>query len=66
MDVIIRNARKLQRLTDDVLDINRIETNSLHIRKDTFNLKELIQVLVDDYKSPNNNEKTMIAISTVI
>ena len=57
LDIIIRNARKLQRLTDDVLDINRIETNSLHIRKDTFNLKELIQVLVDDYKSPNNNEK---------
>ena len=57
LDVIIRNARKLQRLTDDVLDINRIETNSLHIRKDTFSLKELIQVLVDDYKSPNNNKK---------
>jgi signal transduction histidine kinase/CheY-like chemotaxis protein len=57
LDVIIRNARKLQRLTDDVLDINRIETNSLHIRKDTFNLKVLIQDLVDDYKSPNNNEK---------
>ncbi len=57
LDVIIRNARKLQRLTDNVLDINRIETNSLHIRKDTFNLKELIQVLVDDYKSPNSNEK---------
>lgn len=32
MDVIIRNARKLQRLTDDILDINRIETNSFHIR----------------------------------
>ncbi|MGC2383854.1 MAG: hybrid sensor histidine kinase/response regulator [Nitrososphaeraceae archaeon] len=57
LNVIIRNARKLQRLTDDILDINRIETNSLHIRKETFNLKELIQVLVDDYKSPNNNEK---------
>jgi signal transduction histidine kinase len=57
LDVIIRNARKLQRLTDDVLDINRIETNSLHLRKDTFSLKELIQVLVDDYKSSNNNEK---------
>ena len=59
LDLIIRNARKLQRLTDNVLDINRIETNSLHIRKDIFNLKGLIQVLVDDYKNPNhnNNEK---------
>ena len=59
LDLIIRNARKLQRLTDNVLDINRIETNSLHMRKDIFNLKGLIQVLVDDYKNPNhnNNEK---------
>ena len=59
LDLIIRNARKLQRLTDNVLDINRIETNSLHMRKNIFNLKGLIQVLVDDYKNPNhnNNEK---------
>ena len=57
MDVIIRNARKLQRLTDDVLDITRIETKSLRLKKDTFDLKELIQVLVDDYKIQNNDEK---------
>ena len=55
LDVIIRNARKLHRLTDDVLDITRIETNSFHLKKETFNLKELIQVLVDEYKSQNNN-----------
>ena len=57
LDVIIRNARKLHRLTDDVLDITKIETNSLHLKKETFNLKELMQVLVDDYISQNNNAK---------
>ncbi|MDQ6723516.1 MAG: hypothetical protein M3Z01_04540, partial [Thermoproteota archaeon] len=55
MDVIIRNARKLNRLTDDVLDATRIETNSFHLKIETFNLKELIQVLVDDYISQNDN-----------
>jgi CheY-like chemotaxis protein len=55
LDVIIRNARKLHRLTDDVLDITRIETNSLHLKIETFDLKELMQVLVDEYKSQNNN-----------
>jgi signal transduction histidine kinase/ActR/RegA family two-component response regulator len=55
LDVIIRNARKLHGLTDDVLDITRIETNSLHLKMETFNLKELMQVLVDEYKSQNNN-----------
>ena len=47
---------RLQRLTDDVLDITRIETESLELKKDTFSLKELMQVLVDDYKSQNNND----------
>ncbi len=55
LDVIIRNARKLHRLTDDVLDTTRIETNSFHLKIETFNLKELIQVLVDEYKPQNNN-----------
>ena len=55
LDVIIRNARKLHRLTDDVVDTTRIETNSFRLKKEAFNLKELIQVLVDEYKSQNNN-----------
>ena len=33
LDVIIRNARKLHKLTDDVLDITKIETNSLRSKK---------------------------------
>ena len=55
LDIIIRNARKLHRLTDDVVDTTRIETNSFHLKKETFNLKELIEVLVDEYKLQNNN-----------
>lgn len=57
LDIIIRNAKSLSRLTDDVLDTSRIETNSLHLNKETFNLKELIQVLVDDYMIQNNIAK---------
>ncbi len=33
LDVIIRNARNLRRLTDNVLDISRIETNSFNLEK---------------------------------
>lgn len=57
LDVIIRNARKLHRLTDDVLDITKIETNSLRLKKEIFNLNELIQDLVNDYISQNNDAK---------
>ncbi len=57
LDIIIRNARSLHRLTDDVLDTSRIESNSLYLNKETFNLKELIQVLVDDHIIQNNIAK---------
>ena len=57
MDVVIRNARKLHRLTDDVLDISRIETNSLYLKKEILNLKEVMQLSVDDYISQNNIAK---------
>ena len=43
-------------LTDTVLDIAKIEAKTFDLKKETFDLKELIQTLVDDYKSENNNE----------
>ena len=57
LDVVIRNTKNLQRLTDDVLDITRIETNSLYLKKEKFNLKELMKFLVGDYTSQNNFAK---------
>jgi signal transduction histidine kinase len=66
LDVIIRNARKLHRLTDDVLDTTRIETNSLHLKKETFNLKELMQVLVENIKVKITIQWKMISITSVI
>ena len=43
-------------LTDNVLDIAKIEAKTFDLKKEIFDLKELIQDLVDDYKSENNNE----------
>ncbi|MGN6346435.1 MAG: sensor histidine kinase, partial [Candidatus Nitrosocosmicus sp.] len=51
LDVVIRNAKKLHQLSDDILDIGKIETNSLYLKKEIFDLKELLQGLVDDFKS---------------
>jgi len=42
LDVIIRNAKRLQRLTEDILDISRIENKSLDLKKESFNLSEMI------------------------
>jgi two-component system sensor histidine kinase VicK len=48
MDVIIRNAKRLQRLTEDILDITRIESKSLGLKKELFNLSELILSAIAD------------------
>jgi two-component system sensor histidine kinase VicK len=50
-DVVIRNAKRLQRLTDDILDVTKIESNLLHLNKEEFNLNDLIFQIIDDDKS---------------
>jgi two-component system, OmpR family, sensor histidine kinase VicK len=46
--MIARNARRLQKLSEDILDIARIESNSLALHKTLFNLKDVLTLLVED------------------
>jgi two-component system, OmpR family, sensor histidine kinase VicK len=49
IDAIIRNARRLQRLTEDILDVTRIESQqSLIIKKEQFTLNDLIRNTIHD------------------
>jgi signal transduction histidine kinase len=48
--MISRNARRLNQLMQDILDTARIETGSLQIRKEQFNLKDIMLPLVDDFR----------------
>ncbi len=61
LDVIVRNAKRLKRLTDDILDVTKIESHSLNLNKERFNLIELISNTIQDVssqsKKANNNEK---------
>lgn len=42
IDVIHRNAKRLQMLTEDILDVTRIESRSLQLNKEHFNLNDII------------------------
>ena len=59
LDVIIRNARRLQQLADDILDVTKIESKSLKLKKEGFDLQELIIDIVNEYneiiKKSNKN-----------
>jgi signal transduction histidine kinase len=48
LDVIIRNAKRLQRLSEDILDITKIESKSLGLKKELFNINEVILNAIAD------------------
>lgn len=45
-----RNAKRLQKLTEDILDVTKIESQSLRINKEQFELNEIITNAISDYK----------------
>src|SRR5436309_4046251 len=51
IEAIARNANRLQRLTNDILDVTRIETQSLKLNKDRVNLNELVSDIIQDYRN---------------
>jgi signal transduction histidine kinase len=60
VDVIIRNAKRLQRLTEEILDVTKIESQSLKLKKDEFNLNDVIVNCINDLtmnREFNNNVK---------
>jgi two-component system, OmpR family, sensor histidine kinase VicK len=59
IDAIKRNATRLQRLTEDILDVTKIETKTLKLYREDLDLSILLSTIVNDYK--NNVETREIA-----
>jgi len=51
LDVIIRNAKRLQKLSQVILDITRIESGLLTLNKERFDLQRVIINTIDDYRN---------------
>ena len=49
LDVIIRNAKRLQQLADDILDVTKIESQSLKLKNERLDLQELVTAIVNEY-----------------
>jgi len=54
---IARNAKRLQRLTEDILDITKIESGNLELRKEKFLIDELVIANIQDAKRQMANGK---------
>jgi signal transduction histidine kinase len=51
LDIIIRNAKRLQRLAEDILDVTRIESQSLKLKKELFDLNQIVSQIVEDHRN---------------
>ena len=52
-----RNSERLYRLTEDILDIARIESNNLKLTKEKFDINQIIKESIDELANKIRNEK---------
>ena len=67
IDVIYRNALRIQKLTKDVLDVTRIESHTLRLNKIRFNIKDVILNAIEDTKLklvPESSNKVKVEFKT--
>ena len=50
IETIQRNARRLNRLISDILDVTKIEIQRLTLRKETFTITDLVSSIIAEYK----------------
>ncbi len=50
-EVIYRNAKKLQRLAEDILDVSKIESNTLNLKVEKFNICDVVSSTISDFEN---------------
>jgi signal transduction histidine kinase len=54
VDAIARNAKRLQQLTENILDVTKIESRTLKLNKEKFNINEKIRNIINDIRSKDD------------
>lgn len=60
--IIVRNAKRLQRLTENILSVTRIESKSLALKKEVFDINTLIENVIKDESAHIENNKVNIIV----
>jgi two-component system sensor histidine kinase VicK len=53
--ILVRNAKRLERLSSNILDIARIESGTLHLNIQEFNLNDVLLPLIQDARNVIKN-----------
>jgi signal transduction histidine kinase len=59
LNVIARNAKRLKLLTDDILDVTKIEGQTLQLKKELVNLSHLISNTVEKIKNQMGHDENV-------
>jgi two-component system, OmpR family, sensor histidine kinase VicK len=62
LQVVVRNAKRLTTLIENILDVTRIENQSLSLRKERLNINGIILNILDEYEGPDNKKKDNVKI----
>ncbi len=54
---VIKNANRLKKLSEDILDVTKIESNTLELNKEKFNLVKLIYNVIKELQSDTFSNK---------
>ncbi len=64
LEITVRNAKRLQRLSNDILDVTKIEGKSLELNKEEFNLNDVVINAINDITLGSDfHKKEMIKLS---
>ncbi len=63
-DKIIRNARRLEKLTEDILDVSRIESKNLQLSKSDFDLNQTIKQVIEDHQKEALDKEVKIVFES--
>jgi len=62
IELIVRNAKRLEKLSSDILAVARIESQSLTINQEEFELNQEVQNVVIDMKYSSIHRKSKACI----
>jgi signal transduction histidine kinase len=62
IDAINRNAKTLRRLTENILEVTRIESKSLKLNKEAFSLGNMVNNAIDEYRKEIERKNLKIDI----
>jgi two-component system, OmpR family, sensor histidine kinase VicK len=62
VEIIQRNAKRLQTLISNILDVTRIESQTLILNKERFDIRNLVSSVLEDYKDRTKDRDIQLII----